>query len=63
MKHFFALIFFHSKKNLSQSQVKRLYSNLPWYVCIIQVTTNVIYKKVSLIVAEISTIFKDNSNM
>ena len=48
---------------MSQSQVKRLYSNLPWYVCIIQVTTNVIYKKVSLIVAEISTTFKDNSNM
>ena len=33
-----------------------------WYVSIIEITTNVIYVKVSVIVAEICTTFKENSN-
>ena len=39
------------------------YSNVRWYVYIIQIATNVIYVKVLVIVAEICTTFKDNSNM
>ena len=39
------------------------YSNVGQYVYIIQITTNVIYVKVLVIVAEICTTFKDNNNM
>ena len=42
---------------------KVIYSNVRWYVYIIQIATNVIYVKVLAIVAEICTTFKDNSNM
>ena len=34
-----------------------------WYVRIIQIATHVIYMKVLVIVPEICTTFKDNSNM
>ena len=39
------------------------YSNVRWYIYIVQIATNVIYVKVLVIVAETYTTFKDNSNM
>ena len=40
-----------------------LYSNLPWYVCMMKIATNVTYAKVFVIVAETYTTFKDNGNI
>ena len=40
-----------------------MYSNVRWYVYMVQIATNVIYVKVLVIVAEICTTFKDDSNM
>ena len=39
------------------------YRNLPWYVYIIQIATNVIYMKVLVITAGTCATFKYNSNM
>ena len=41
----------------------KFYSNVRWYVYIIQITANVVCVKELVIVAEIYTTFKDNSNM
>ena len=42
---------------------QEIYSNVRWYVYMVQIATNVIYVKVLVKVAEICTTFKDNSNM
>ena len=46
-----------------RTYAKVLYSKVRWYVYIIQITTKEIYVKVLVIVAQICTTLKDDSNM